>query len=99
MLICLYDVVSSFVVSNGFMSSDVTPPPFPSPPLSASTRRLYWLFKVALHYNPGSRVMAVVMYKCRLQKYGGLGHRLYLKTSHLQRGKVRSEAVREDNFI
>ena len=45
------------------------------------------VFQVGLQYEPGTRRMEVVMYKCRLHNKGAT-NQLYLKTSHIQQGKV-----------
>ena len=45
------------------------------------------VFKVGLQYQTETRRMVVVMYKCRLHNKGAT-NQLYLKTSHIQQGKV-----------
>ena len=47
------------------------------------------VFQVGLQYEPGTRRMEVVMYNCRLHNKGAT-NQLYLKTSHIQQGKVRT---------
>ena len=42
---------------------------------------------MGLQYQAETRRMAVVMYKCRLHNQGST-NQLYLKTSHIQKGKV-----------